>query len=160
MISFNSKFNSKADNIGFFIHKELKSKQNKIPSKEIGSKVDFFLKKISKNNKSEIISFDLSQKQKCFLIVIKKKLDPYEINNLGAALKNNIKSNKNIKNINILSNNVSEEIITEFAYGFELKSYNFDKYKSKKNNISQNIEFTVKNLNFLKQKYKIFFFIK
>ncbi len=160
MISFNSKFNSKADNIGFFIHKELKSKQNKIPSKEIGSKVDFFLKKISKNNKSEIISFDLSQKQKCFLIVIKKKLDPYEINNLGAALKNNIKSNKNIKNINILSNNVSEEIITEFAYGFELKSYNFDKYKSKKNNISQNIEFTVKNLNSLKQKYKSFSSIK
>ena len=54
MISFNSKFNSKADNIGFFIHKELKSKQNKIPSKEIGSKVDFFLKKFQKTIKVKL----------------------------------------------------------------------------------------------------------
>tara|TARA_B100000579_G_scaffold432658_1_gene449889 strand:+ start:80 stop:1531 length:1452 start_codon:yes stop_codon:yes gene_type:complete len=160
MISFNSKFNSKADNIGFFIHKELKFKQNKIPSKEIGSKIDFFLKKISKSNKSEILSFDLSQKQKCFLFIIKKNLETYEINNLGATFKNNIKSEKNIKNINIFANNVSEEIITEFAYGFELKSYNFDKYKSKKNNINQKIELTVKNTNSLKSKYKNFSSIK
>ena len=80
--------------------------------------------------------------------IYKENINPdfsYEINNLGAALKVNIKLDKNIKNISILSDNVSEDIVTEFAYGFELKSYSFDKYKSKKDNVSQSIDLTVKN---------------
>tara|TARA_B100001996_G_scaffold324081_1_gene269461 strand:- start:783 stop:2234 length:1452 start_codon:yes stop_codon:yes gene_type:complete len=160
MINFNSKFNPKASNIAFFISNEMKIKQEKsIPQSAI-SKINFFLKKVSKKNKKEILSFDLSESQKCFLIIIKKNFEPYEINNLGAALKANLKLDKNIKNISILGNYVSDEIITEFAYGFELKSYKFDKYKSKKDDVVQSIDLTVKNSNSLKLKYKYFFSIK
>ena len=152
MINFNSKFNSKAANIGFFVSNELKFEANKSVPKEMIYKINSFLKKVSKNNKKEILSFDLSENQKCFLIIVKKNLETYEVNNLGAALKFNLKLDKNIKNICILTDSVSEDIILEFAYGFELKSYKFDKYKSKKDNVVQSIDLTVKNLNSLKSK--------
>ena len=87
-------------------------------------------------------------------IIVKKNLETYEVNNLGAALKSILKLDKNIKNICMLTDSVSEDIVLEFAYGFELKSYNFDKYKSKKDNVVQSIDLTVKNLNSLKLKYK------
>jgi len=160
MINFNSKFNSKASNIGFFISNDLKFKPGtSIPQSTI-SKINSFLKKKSKDNKKQIFSFDLSESQKCFLILIKKNLNIYEINNLGASLKNYIKTDKTIKNICILGNSFSEEIISEFAYGFELKSYTFNKYKSKKDDFVQSIDFSVKNSSSFKLKYKNFSSIK
>ena len=74
----------------------------------------------------------------------------YEINNLGATLKSNLKIDKNIKNISILANSISDESVMEFAYGYELKSYTFNKYKSKKNDFEQSVNFTVKNEKFIK----------
>ena len=160
MINFNSKFDSKASNIGFFISKDLKFKSDQSVPQSIASKINVFLKRQLKDNKKQIYSFDISESQKCFLIVIKKDLDTYEINSLGAALKLNLKFDKNIKNINILVNSVSDEIITEFAYGYELKSYTFNKYKSKKNDFEQSINFSVKNEKLLKSKYKNYSSIK
>ena len=160
MINFNSKFNSKASNIGFFISNDLKFKPGtSIPQSTI-SKINSFLKKKSKDNKKQIFSFDLSESQKCFLILVKKNLNIYEINNLGASLKNYIKTDKTIKNICILGNSFPEEIISEFAYGFELKSYTFNKYKSKKDDFVQSIDFSVKNSSSFKLKYKNFSSIK
>ena len=160
MINFNSKFDSKASNIGFFISNDLKFKSDQSVPQSIASKINVFLKRQLKDNKKQIYSFDISESQKCFLIVIKKDLDTYEINSLGAALKLNLKFDKNIKNINILVNSVSDEIITEFAYGYELKSYTFNKYKSKKNDFEQSINFSVKNEKLLKSKYKNYSSIK
>ena len=160
MINFNSKFNSKASNIGFFISNDLKFKPSTSITQSTISKINSFLKKKSKDNKKQIFSFDLSESQKCFLILIKKNLNIYEINNLGASLKNYIKTDKTIKNICILGNSFSEEIISEFAYGFELKSYTFNKYKSKKDDFVQSIDFSVKNSSSFKLKYKNFSSIK
>ena len=160
MINFNSKFNSKASNIGFFISNDLKFKPSTSITQSTISKINSFLKKKSKDNKKQIFSFDLSESQKCFLILIKKNLNIYEINNLGANLKNYIKTDKTIKNICIHGNSFSEEIISEFAYGFELKSYTFNKYKSKKDDFVQSIDFSVKNPTSFKLKYKNFSSIK
>ncbi len=160
MINFNSKFNLKAPNIGFFLLNELKFKASKLVPPETIFKINSFLKKISKNSKKEILSFDLSENQKCFLIIVKKNLETYEINNLGAALKSNLRLDKNIKNVCMLADSVSEDFVSEFTYGFELKSYNFNKYKSKKDNFTQSIDLTVKNSNSLKSKYKNFSSIK
>ena len=160
MINFNSKFNSKASNIGFFISNDLKFKPSTSITQSTISKINSFLKKKSKDNKKQIFSFDLSESQKCFLILIKKNLNIYEINNLGASLKNYIKTDKTIKNICILGNSFSEEIISEFAYGFELKSYTFNRYKSKKDDFVQSIDFSVKNSSSFKLKYKNFSSIK
>ena len=154
MINFNSKFNSKAPNLGFFISNDLNFKSDKSVPKSIALKINSFLKKQQKDNKKQIFSFDISESQKCFLIVIKRDLDTYEINNLGASLKVNLKSDKNIKNIDILANSVSDEIITEFAYGYELKGYTFN------NDFQQSINFAVKNEKLLKSKYKNYSSIK
>ena len=160
MINFNSKFNLKASNIGFFISNDLKFKPDKSVPQSIASKINSFLKKQLKDNKKQIYSFDISESQKCFLIVIKKNLDIYEINNLGATLKSNLKIDKNIKNISILANSISDESVMEFAYGYELKSYTFNKYKSKKNDFEQSVNFTVKNEKLIKSKYKNYSSIK
>ena len=160
MINFNSKFDLKAPNIGFFISNDLKFKADQSVPQSVASKINVFLKKKLKDNKKQIYSFDISESQKCFLIVIKKDLDTYEINSLGAALKLNLKFDKNIKNINILGTSVSDKIITEFAYGYELKSYTFNKYKSKKNDLEQSINFSVKNEKLIKSKYKNYSSIK
>ena len=154
MINFNSKFNSKASNIGFFIPSELRFKANKTVKAETVNKINSFLKKVSKNNKKEILSFDLSEDQKCFLVIVKKDLETHEVNNLGASLKSYLKLDKNIKNICMSAESISDDIILEFSYGFELKSYNFNKYKSKKDETIQKIDLTVKNLNSIKSKYK------
>ncbi len=78
----------------------------------------------------------MNENQKCYFVVINKKISVHEINALGANFKNFINSNKNIKNVNFFGKlnfkieNISEEkFINEFSYGFELKSYSFEKYK-------------------------------
>ena len=163
MIDFINKFNPKASNIGLFLSDSLHLGSNSQVSNSITQKIKSFLNKIPKNNKKIILSFDLSENQKCFLVVVKKNLKIFEINNLGAQLKATINADKNIKNINFINNlNYfnSDEIVTEFAYGFELKSYRFEKYKSKKNLDIQKIDITSKNSNSLKNKYKYLLAIK
>jgi len=163
MINFCSKFNSKAKNIGLFLSDGLHLGSNKdIPNTTL-QKIKSFLKKVPINSKKTIFSFDLSEDHKCFLVSVKKKLDLFEINNLGAELKASINTDKNIKSISFINNlnlNNSDEIITEFAYGFELKSYRFEKYKTKKNLDKQIIEIAGKNYNSLKNKYKYLLAIK
>jgi len=153
MIKFNSKFSPDARNLAFFVSENLEISGNKDLPSDLVSKMNSFLSKNKKNNKKNILTFDLTANEKCFFIIIKKKLETYEINNLGAELKLKIKSEKNIENLNLFSGSFSENIIVEFAYGFELKSYSFEKYKSKKNDNIQNIEITVKNLSTLNKKY-------
>jgi len=164
MINFINKFNPKANNIGLFLSEgfHLGSNNKGVPT-PITQKIKSFLNKIQKDNKKTILSFDLSENQKCFLVLVKKNLKTFEINNLGSQLKTSINANKNIKNINFINNlnfSNSDEILTEFAYGFELKSYRFEKYKTKKNLDIQTIDITSKNSNSLKNKYKYLFAIK
>ena len=163
MINFINKFNPKASNIGLFLSDNLHLGSNSQVSNSITQKIKSFLNKIPKNSEKKILSFDLSENQKCFLVVVKKNLKIFEINNLGAQLKAAINADKNIKNINFINNldhSNSDEIVTEFAYGFELKSYRFEKYKSKKNLDIQKIDITSKNSNSLKNKYKYLLAIK
>ncbi len=152
MIKFNNKFNPESENLGFFLSENLQINNDKQLSGELKAKLNSFLSK-NKKNKQNILTYNLNANQKCFFIIIKKKLQTYEINNLGAELKLKINPEKNIKNLNILSANISEDIVAEFAYGFELRSYTFEKYKTKKNNNDQNLDITVKNPNSLNKKY-------
>jgi len=157
MVNFISKFNSKASNIGLFISDGFHLGSNKGISSSLNQKIKSFLRRIPKNNKQTILSFDLSESQKCFLVLVKKNLKIFEMNNLGAQLKSAIVSDSSIKNVNFIDNlNISNavEILTEFAYGFELKSYKFEKYKSKKNLDFQKIEITSRKSNSLKSRYK------
>ncbi len=85
--------------------------------------------------KKNILSFDLNSKKKIILVNIKDKSNSSDVENLGAELYDFIKINK-ITNIAINSKSLQakpgKDFIGRFLHGLKLKSYEFDKYKTKK----------------------------
>ena len=110
----------------------------------------------SKSKKKEFISFNLNPDQKIILVKIKNKLTATDNEKKGANFYNYLKSNL-IYDVSFLNNNISttqnknSTFIEEFLHGMQLKSYNFNKYKTKHE--ERNIEVTI--LNSKKNKKKI-----
>jgi len=79
--------------------------------------------------------FELSSKKKVVLVSIKKNIKNSEIENLGAELYGRINYGKNseysINSDSVIAN--QKNFIGHFLHGLKLKSYEFKKYKSKKN---------------------------
>ena len=86
---------------------------------------------LSKN----LFVFELSSKKKIVLISIKKNIKISDIEKLGAELYGRINYGKNseyfLNTDSVLSKN--KNFIEHFLHGLKLKSYEFIKYKSKKN---------------------------
>ena len=79
--------------------------------------------------------FELNSKRKIILISIKKNIKISDIENLGAEFYGRINYGKNSE-YTINSNTITgkyENFIGHFIHGLNLKSYEFNKYKSKKN---------------------------
>jgi len=169
MINFTNKFDDKCENLGFFIPGDrLLLKTSKIDNSK-KDRINNFLKKIEKNkDKKKLHYFDISDNQKCFVIIIGEKLINFELNDLGGSFKNLISSHKNLKSISLLvSENVrnkklsDEELISEFLYGYNLKSYSFEKYKSKKkSDTSAKIDVCVNKTEKFKKEFEAFSSIK
>ncbi|KRO56195.1 MAG: peptidase M17 [Pelagibacteraceae bacterium BACL5 MAG-121015-bin10] len=86
------------------------------------------------NLKKNIISFNLNSKKKIFLINIKKNINNYEIENLGAEFCEFIKD-LSIQNLFIGAQTLEKEnknFISYFLHGLKLRSYEFNIYKSTK----------------------------
>ena len=84
--------------------------------------------------KKNLIIFEISSKKKIILISIKKNLKNTDIESLGAEFYNKINQGKNV---NYLLNsdsieNKNENFVSNFLHGLKLKSYEFKKYKTKK----------------------------
>ena len=81
-----------------------------------------------------LLVFELSSKKKIVLVSIKKNIKSSDIENLGAELCGRVNYGKNaeyfINSDTILGKH--ESFIGHFVLGLKLKSYEFDKYKSKK----------------------------
>lgn len=115
----------------------------------------------TKNLKSQIIEFDISSNKKIILVSINKNITTYEVEDLGAKFYNRFKDNKihdyliNTDTINGISK--LKNLVGYFAHGIKLKSYRFDKYKSKqvKKNIS--LVLTIIGKNILSSKDQIRF---
>ena len=161
MINFVKNFNTEKANLGFFVSEESNfSNLDKIDL-NLKKTISQFLNNHKKTSEGKkIFSLDLSIKQKIFLILVKKNLKTFEINQLGADFKNIISNEKNITEVsfyadlNFLKNKELEKnVIKEFAYGFELKSYSFEKYKSKKKTNLQKIIFASKYSEQLEKEY-------
>jgi len=169
MINFTNKFDDKCENLGFFVPEDkLILKTSKLQD-ETKDKINKFLKKIEKNkDKKKLHSFDISDNQRCFLIILSEKLINFELNDLGGSFKNLIRSHKNLKSINLLiSENVTnkklseEELVSEFLYGYNLKSYSFEKYKSKKkSDTSAKIDVCVNKTEKFKKEFETFLSVK
>jgi len=112
------------------------------------------LKTIDFNKK--ITSFDINSKRKIILVSLKKNLKNSEAENLGAKfydLYRELKQNEFILNSDSLSNQ-HNNIIGHFLHGIKLKSYKFEKYKSKKNKDKIYISVIGKNIPNIKNQFK------
>ena len=85
----------------------------------------------------DFLLFNLNPIQKIILIKIKKNQSSLESEKIGAKFFNFIKSNS-IFNLNLFDKNIknitpnNEYFLDDFIHGVQLKSYNFNKYKSDK----------------------------
>ena len=84
--------------------------------------------------KKKLFVFELTSKKKIILISIKEKLKTSDVENLGAELYGRINYGKNseyfIVSDSIVGNN--DNFLGHFLHGLKLKSYEFKKYKTKK----------------------------
>ena len=115
---------------------------------KINNKILNFLKSNKKTQKSKIASLNLEFDQKVMIILIVNKNDSQQAEQLGSKFYDYIKGN-DIDNVLILgssSSSIKNKIkLDEFLHGAELKSYEFNLYKTKKTN-------KIINFNILKSK--------
>ena len=91
----------------------------------------FDLLKIS-DLKKKILTFELNSKRKIILISIKKDIRITGVENLGAEFYKGINYGKK-NEYYIFSDSIkNKDYIGHFLHGFKLKSYRFEKYKTKK----------------------------
>ena len=86
------------------------------------------------DNKKEILSFEINSKKTIILVSLKKNLSNTGAEKLGAKLYSYIK--EKIKSEYLIDTNSMplkyRDLLGHFLHGIKLKSYSFDKYKSKK----------------------------
>ncbi len=102
----------------------------------------------TKNVQKKIVTFDISSKKKIILVSLKKNLTNSDAENLGAKCFDIFKELK-IKEYNVYSDTIPNKlkiIIGYFLHGIKLKSYKFEKYKTKKNKDNISINVTGKNI--------------
>ncbi len=88
----------------------------------------------SSDFKKKLFVFEVNSKKKIVLISIKKNLKISDIENLGAELYGRINNGKN-SDYNIISDSIKsnhKDFLGYFLHGLKLKSYEFKKYKTKK----------------------------
>ena len=95
------KNNDNSNNQVLFVEENFNTNSIK---KHVSSADLSYVKEILKNNdlKKKILSLDLNSKKRLILISVKKKLESFDIENLGADFYNYIKSN-NINKLSIIS---------------------------------------------------------
>ena len=85
--------------------------------------------------KKKIISFEISSKRKIILVSINKNSTSYDFENLGAKFYDQFRDLKQ-NTYKIISESISQNngiLLGHFLHGLKLKSYKFEKYKTKKN---------------------------
>ena len=110
----------------------------------------------TKDLKKKILSFDLSSKRKIILVSLKNNFSSSDTENLGAEFFDLIKNSKQ-NDFSLNSNTATGKFknhVGYFLHGLKLKSYKFDKYKTKKNNKNISIFVMGKNVPSLKDQLK------
>jgi len=171
MLSFASNLSREQEAFAIFVNDKYHYKDvKKLLSKNITEKIDSFLNVLKTKKKEEyVFSFDISDKQKCFVIKIKKNFEICWPQESGGNFFSHIKKNKDIKKIDIYADSIDFEkdkfidFFSQFIFGFNLKSYAFNKYKTqKKETISEKIYFKIitSKKEKIENKYKYYNAIK
>ncbi len=109
-----------------------------------------------KDLKKKVLKFDISLNRKIILISLEDNNKSSNVENLGANFYDLIKDSKESE-FNLNTDTVStklQSLIGYFLHGFKLKSYLFEKYKSKKNKKIISIVVTGKNIPSIKEQIK------
>tara|TARA_Y100000816_G_scaffold291699_1_gene283943 strand:- start:265 stop:1719 length:1455 start_codon:yes stop_codon:yes gene_type:complete len=110
----------------------------------------------SKDLKNNIITFDINSKNKIILVSLKKNCTNSELENLGAKFYDQFRDiKKSGYDLNSDTAKIKlKNIVGHFLHGLKLKSYRFEKYKSKKNKINIIIHVIGKNIPSLNDQVK------
>ena len=110
------------------------------------------------DTKKNLLTFEINSKKRIVLISIKSNLKISEIENLGAKFFTYTKQEKNNSEYFLISDTIAggnNNFLGHFLHGVKLKSYEFNKYKSKKNNKLLNINIVgTKNIPSTKNQLK------
>ncbi len=123
---------------------------NKIPLNKQSNLINRTINS-NKSKKKDFIIFNYSPDQKIILVKIKSNQKSTENEKSGANFYNFIKSNL-LTDLTFFDNNINETqiknkiFLEEFLHGMQLKSYEFSKYKTKKENIEININVIFKKI--------------
>ena len=105
-----------------------------------------YLKKLltnKKNSKGDVFSLNLNDKRTIIIIPLSNSMEISALENLGAKLYDFVSKNS-YKEISLIQESFPKKnflnLFSHFIHGFNLKSYSFEKYKSKKNNSSVKVE--------------------
>ena len=151
---------SLSKNTGIFLCKDTKISEFKgIFDDKTDQKILNFLKKNKSNKNNKIESLNIDFDQKVILILLTSKNNPLTSEELGAKFYEYVKKNE-IQNISLVGSNYSSTknkiLLNQFLHGAELKSYEFNLYKTKK--IKKEIIFNIlkrENQINLKNKYRL-----
>ena len=171
MLSFTSGLSADIEAFAIFVNDkyDYKDKRNILSNSTI-QKINSFLRVLKvKKKEDEISSFDISDKQKCFIIKVKKKYENYFPQEIGGSFFSYLKTFKDIKKIDLYLDSLDldkRELIiffSQFIFGFDLKSYTFNKYKTQNNeevNKKVNYKIITSDREKIEKKYKYYEAIK
>jgi len=171
MLDFASTLSRNSEALVMFVTEKYDYKdKNRILSKDLVQKIDLFIKTLKlKSNDEEINSIDISGQKKCFVIKVKNKYENSYFEEIGGSLFTHIKKFKNIHSVDIYADSLNEnsdkivKFFSEFVFGFNLKSYTFNKYKTlNKEKINKKINFKIitSHNNKIENAYKYYNAIK
>ena len=129
----NKSINKTSSNLVLFVNEKFST--NNIKKYLSGNELSYINDLLKTSDlKKNIFVYELNSKKKIVLISIKNKLKNCDVENLGAEFFGRINYGKNSEYF-ILSDSVlgsSKNFLGHFLHGLKLKSYRFDKYKTKK----------------------------
>ena len=151
----NSKFKKNLPNLVLFVEEKFNilSLKKYVTTREYSIISELFK---AKDSKKKILTFDINSKRKIILVLLKNSLTSSEAENLGAKFYENFKNSiQNEFKINTDSiTNKLENCVGYFLHGIKLKSYSFDKYKTKKNKKIVNLIVVGKKIPSLKNQIR------
>ncbi len=171
MLSFTSSLSPNTEGLVVFVNEKYGYRDSKgILSKNVVQKINPFLNVLKSKKKIEdISSLDISEKQKCFIIKIRNKYESYWPQESGGSFFSYLKIFKDIKKIDFYVDSLDFDkdklasFASQFIFGFTLKSYTFNKYRTQnKEKFNKKVEFKIitNDKEKIEKKYKYYNSIK
>ena len=172
MLSFASSLSQDSEAFVIFVTEKYGYKDKKdILSNSTAQKINSFLGalKVKKEKEEDISSFDISDRQKCFIIKVKNKYESYFPQESGGGFFSYVKKFKDIGKIDLYPDSLDFDkpklvsFFSQFIFGFNLKSYTFNKYKTvNKEKINKKIDLKIitSSKEKIEKKYKYYHAIK